>query len=222
MYLSRSTRLSCDKPARLLFMAPWVAPIGLPMMAAAASPWIADRPPEWTAQMLLRVEQPQREPTRAETRADLIRASKTRAVGRMPRGIIPGSPDILAARFEAGGMERNTAIGHTVRRVLGTHVLRDVQVTANLRLSASGVIVALAGVAPMGSGAECRRLDGVVEPCTTRAMSRLEILTRGRPVTCEFRADQASDEMQGVCRAGKINIADDLVRNGLARRLGST
>jgi endonuclease YncB( thermonuclease family) len=67
------------------------------------------------------------------------------------------------------------------------------------------------------AGSECKRLDGVVEPCEVRAANRLDILTRGRQVVCELQ-DGGGDETRGVCRAGKIDLADDLVRNGLALR----
>jgi endonuclease YncB( thermonuclease family) len=70
------------------------------------------------------------------------------------------------------------------------------------------------------AGSECRRLDGVVEPCAQRAQNRLEILTRDRPVVCEIVEDYAGAILRGTCKAGKIDIADDLVRNGLATRTG--
>jgi endonuclease YncB( thermonuclease family) len=90
-----------------------------------------------------------------------------------------------------------------------------------LRFNAGGMVVRLAGVVPVAGDAMCKRLDGVIEPCSTRAMNRLDILTRGRAVTCDIKDDQADESLLGFCRADKIDIAEDLVRNGLARRIGT-
>jgi endonuclease YncB( thermonuclease family) len=102
-------------------------------------------------------------------------------------------------------------------RLSGAHVLREVNVVDGLQIAAEGMVIALAGVAPVPAGSECRRLDGVVEPCALRAANRLEVLTKGRPVVCDLKESDRGD-LRGVCRAGKIDLADDLVRNGLAVR----
>jgi hypothetical protein len=102
-------------------------------------------------------------------------------------------------------------------RLMGTRTFRNVAILDGLQLGADGMVVALAGVEPVPQGSECKRLDGVVEPCAQRAANRLEILTRGRPVVCEMQESEAG-AVRGACRAGKIDLADDLVRNGLAVR----
>ena len=92
-------------------------------------------------------------------------------------------------------------------------------VASGLRVVADGASYQLAGVEPMAPGAVCRRLDGVEEPCAQRAADRLELLTRGRTVRCERIETAADGTARGYCLAGKINLADDLVKNGLARRV---
>jgi endonuclease YncB( thermonuclease family) len=96
--------------------------------------------------------------------------------------------------------------------------LRRVGVSEGLRLISDGAFFNLAGVAPLDPGATCKRIDGVVEPCSLRAISRLEVLTRGRTVTCRVYDAFEGEAPYASCRADKIDIADDLVKNGLARR----
>jgi hypothetical protein len=102
-------------------------------------------------------------------------------------------------------------------RVNGAQVLREVIVIDGLRLAADGKVIALAGITSVPEGSECRRLDGVTESCILRAANRLEVLTKGRPVTCDVK-ESDTGRLRGVCRAGKIDLAEDLVRNGLAVR----
>ena len=118
-----------------------------------------------------------------------------------PRGVAPPAP------VEPRGWRMET--------------LRDVSVGEGLRLLSGGATLALAGVAPLDENAMCKRLDGVSEPCATRAANRLEILTRGRSVTCRVFDAPAGVAPVAACRADKIDIADDLVKNGLARRVAA-
>ncbi len=97
--------------------------------------------------------------------------------------------------------------------------LRSVGVARGLRLIANGEMIELAGVMPLQSGAICKRLDGVEEACEMRAAARLEVLTRGRLITCRVYEAAAGQARVGACKADKIDLADDLVRNGLARRV---
>jgi endonuclease YncB( thermonuclease family) len=98
-------------------------------------------------------------------------------------------------------------------------ILRDVRVGDGLSLIGASGVFALAGVEPLAPDAMCRRLDGVEQPCSQRAASRLELLTRGRVVTCQPTGPMVNAQSRGACLAGKINLADDLVKNGLARRV---
>ena len=96
--------------------------------------------------------------------------------------------------------------------------LKHVGVAQGLRLIAGGALLSLAGIEPMAQDAQCKRLDGVMEPCVSRAASRLEILTRGRTVTCQVFDAQSGEPTVARCKADKIDLADDLIKNGLARR----
>jgi len=87
-----------------------------------------------------------------------------------------------------------------------------------LRLNANGTIYQLADIEPMPDGARCKRLDGVSEPCALRAAARLEVVMRGRAVICDPQDTTGGGPVRAICYAGKINLADDLVRSGLARR----
>lgn len=217
MLLRRSHRLRFDRRARLLFSALWIAPVVVPIALAVASAWF---PHQEAASLAVR------RTAVASAHEDVARARLRVALVAGTSHLIPGSAGILVARLAGGPIEKKRSGGQGRRHPVGMQVFRNVAVAENLRLNSNGVIVQLAGVAPVATDATCRRLDGVTEPCSTRAMSRLEILTRGRAVTCDIRDDQPHDEqaddaMLGVCRAGKIDIAEDLVRNGLARRIGT-
>jgi endonuclease YncB( thermonuclease family) len=95
---------------------------------------------------------------------------------------------------------------------------RDVSVADGLHLRSGNVVVALAGIEPLAPGALCRRIDGVEESCAVRAANRLELLVRGRVVVCRVYDAPHGPQLAGACRADKIDLVDDLVRNGLARR----
>jgi endonuclease YncB( thermonuclease family) len=96
--------------------------------------------------------------------------------------------------------------------------MRDVGIADGLRLIASGSMLTLAGVEPLDRTSKCKRLDGIEEPCSIRASSRLEVLTRGRTITCRIYEADAGEPTIASCRADKIDLADDLIKNGLARR----
>jgi endonuclease YncB( thermonuclease family) len=120
------------------------------------------------------------------------------------------------ARLEQRPVQEPAEPMITSPRVNGALVLREVIILDGLRFAADGKVIALAGITSVPSGSECRRLDGVVESCIVRAANRLEVLTKGRPVMCDVK--ESDGRFRGVCRAGKIDLAEDLVRNGLAVR----
>ncbi|MDB5593269.1 MAG: hypothetical protein JWM36_230 [Hyphomicrobiales bacterium] len=217
MLLRRSHRLRFDHRARLLFGALWIAPVVVPMALAVASSWVPHRFVASVPLHATATSNPNEDVARARLRVAMVAGTSH---------LIPGSAGILVARLAGGPIEKKRSGGQGRRHPVGMQVFRNVEVAENLRLNSNGMIVQLAGVMPVATDATCRRLDGVTEPCSTRAISRLEILTRGRAVTCDIRDDQvreeqADDAVLGVCRAGKIDIAEDLVRNGLARRIGT-
>lgn len=91
-----------------------------------------------------------------------------------------------------------------------------------LRIESDGLVVRLAGVEDAPADAQCRRLDGVMESCRARAASRLAVLIQGREVVCRISALESDSEAIGRCTAGKIDLAEDLARQGLALRAGAT
>ncbi len=98
-------------------------------------------------------------------------------------------------------------------------VLRDVRIAAGLRLVGDGTEFDLADIKPLGPDAKCKRLDGAVVDCAERAAARLEIVTRGRAVQCNVVGENVEGRAIASCAAGKIDLAEDLVKNGLALRL---
>jgi len=76
----------------------------------------------------------------------------------------------------------------------------------------------LAGIVMPNAEAACWRLDGVQVRCIDRVVARLTILTQHYgDVSCSAIVE-ASGERLAKCLAGKIDLADDLVRTRLARR----
>ena len=106
----------------------------------------------------------------------------------------------------------------SIRLGRGWHmaVLRDVTVTEGLQLASNHQTLALAGIEPRD--ATCKRLDGQEESCAVRATTRLELLVRGRTLTCRIYDAPQGETVPAQCRADRIDLAEDLVRNGLARR----
>jgi hypothetical protein len=63
----------------------------------------------------------------------------------------------------------------------------------------------------------CRTLDGRHEPCAIRAATQLELLTRGRSVTCRYRVGTPTEAV-GTCRIGASDLGERLLRTGFLRR----
>ncbi|MDB5644267.1 MAG: hypothetical protein JWN07_3584 [Hyphomicrobiales bacterium] len=201
MGLAVRVRLKSDRRARALIFALCIAPVATPLLAAGINSLMKSPAP--ASPMTLPVLEAFT--LRPALRADLDDAMLSPAPMGVARTLEPALPVANAA----------ASVAIPQPRVLGSRVLRDVTIRDGLQIGADGVVFALAGVAPSPPGSECRRLDGVVEPCAVRATNRLEVLTRGRPVVCDVQEGDGG-ELRGVCRAGKIDLAEDLVRNGLA------
>ena len=149
---------------------------------------------------------------------------------RLGRGFGPesfGAPRPLAGIRRAGFRPPLFAPAHSGSSPDMLSVLRSgwvmkrfasVKVLQGLRLGSGSMVVALAGLEPPAPDAKCKRIDGVVESCLRRAASRLQVLVRGRPVSCQIFHLSGPEGKVGRCMAGKIDLAADLIRNGLARR----
>lgn len=103
-------------------------------------------------------------------------------------------------------------------RPMQTRVLQDARAVAPNAIMADGVYVVIAGIEPPKEGATCRRLDGVLEDCRVRARARLSVLIMDRRITCKLSEALENGIRVGQCYAGKIDIAGDLLRQGLANR----
>lgn len=207
MSVSGRVRLKSDRRTRALVLALCIAPVAAPILAAgiinltkgSAPPVPAQA--QAPAQMKAPESAPALRPALRATLDDPFLSPK-----------LMGGDERIEPKPAAKPQQNNVR-----PRVNGAHVLRDVRILEGLQISADGMVIALAGVAPVPAGSECRRLDGVVESCAVRAVNRLDVLTRGRPVVCDVK-ESDDGETRGACRAGKIDLADDLVRNGLAVR----
>lgn len=94
---------------------------------------------------------------------------------------------------------------------------------------ADGATIRLANLALPGPRQQCRRLDGVTEPCAERARTRLDLMTRHRPVACDLAAaapgaplGATSSPLTGDCRVGDGDLALRLIREGWATPLSDT
>ena len=141
------------------------------------------------------------------------------------------SPQVAAVAARSQKTEARAAMSSAVEASLNLdtppmtvrsnspRVLRDVRIAAGLRLVGDGTEFDLADIKPLGPDAKCKRLDGAVVDCAERAAARLEIVTRGRAVQCNVVGENVEGRAIASCAAGKIDLAEDLVKNGLALRL---
>lgn len=186
---------SLDRPARLLITTLWIAPVAIPVALVGYFGWRGDV-----------------EPRRALPAA-ILRPALPIIEEKIAAAPVAPAPVEITRQMPAAPEPAATRVA-----LSGTHVLREVVVREDMTLASGGVTIALAGIVPPPAGSECKRLDGVAETCAKRAAARLEILTRGRAVTCDLKEKSGAD-LLGLCRVGKIDLADDLLRNGLAMRV---
>ena len=81
--------------------------------------------------------------------------------------------------------------------------------------SPEGVQFQLEGLKIPAADSRCRRLDGVDVSCHERIAARLDVLAKAHPIRC--RIQQTGEISTARCMAGKVDVAEDLVRAGLAR-----
>ena len=209
MDVAARVKLKSDRRARALIMALCILPVATPLLAAGVNVFMksGSAPPPTPSAPEAPVARP---PLRASFDSPIFSPEPMGAQAPMEQAVVQAIPAVQPSAPEQPAPR-------VVAKAGRARVLRDVTIVDGLQIRSEGLIVALAGIAPAPQGSECRRLDGVVEPCAQRAANRLDILTRGRPVVCDLQ-DGDAGAMRGVCRAGKIDLADDLVRNGLAVR----
>lgn len=213
MGVKSSHGLHLDRPTTVLFSVLWMAPILTPWVVAGAYSAF----PEDATPPQQRAPGPVFEPQKAAlARLRLVMTEEK---------MLSGAAAILQPRLE-GRVRAPVVEGHETSlrprptNALTTRVLRAATIDNRLRLTSNGVTIALEGVVPLEESATCKRLDGRTEPCVTRIAHRFGLLTQGRTIVCQFRDNSPGDVARGKCRADRIDIADDLLRNGLARRIG--
>ncbi|WP_423068710.1 thermonuclease family protein [Devosia sp. CN2-171] len=67
----------------------------------------------------------------------------------------------------------------------------------------------------------CSRADGADWPCGRAATDRMRDLTRGAMLSCKGEGHDRYGRLLATCRAGDADIAESLVRDGLAVASGS-
>lgn len=206
-----------DRRARALIILLCLAPVATPLLAAGLNSFLKSPSVASPASAATPVSAPTPTHTLVPTPVSLVRASPQGPTLRASfddpifSPMMMGVAAPIEAKWEAASPQAEARTALT-----GRHVLRDVRVAGSLQIVSEGIVISLAGVAPTPDGSECRRLDGVVESCAQRAANRLALLTQGRPIVCDLQGDAA--RARGICRAGTIDLAEDLVRNGLAVR----
>ena len=181
-------------------------------------------------------EEAPRPPAVAQVRAADPHPIMTRAIVQpaylVPRAATPISGDMVPVVFASSpavkrGMagdasapfSRRTAVRQDPPEARGwrIEILRDAAFAGGLRITSGDRAISLAGIEMLDT--QCHRIDGLDEPCAARAATRLELLVRGRTLSCRVFDAPQGETPPALCRADKIDLAEDLVRNGLARRL---
>ncbi len=84
-------------------------------------------------------------------------------------------------------------------------------------LQAGDLRIRLAGLDLPMPEQMCRTLDGRFEPCTSRATTQLDLLTRHRTIACRYRLERAGEAV-GECRIGASDLVERLVQTGYVWR----
>jgi endonuclease YncB( thermonuclease family) len=88
-------------------------------------------------------------------------------------------------------------------------------------LEANGMKIRLVGLDLPQPDEICRTLDGRLERCAARAATQLELLTRWRRVTCDYRIAGAGEAL-GRCRIGSSDLTERMIRSGYAWQSAAT
>lgn len=98
--------------------------------------------------------------------------------------------------------------------------VREAEALEPHTLRHEGRVLRLSGIEPPRPDQMCRRLDGMQVSCIDRALSYLNLLIKGRRLTCEdapVAKSDAEDLPQASCRAGEADVAEAMVRQGWAK-----
>ena len=184
-----------------------ISPVVLGLSALVALPWPeqttrpAPRPSVYGALASLASSSGARAPARLGT------ASKIS--DRAPAAAAQRAPDPEPDRNSAPAVDRFAREAGHAAIADGGHLIID------------GEQVRLDGIEMPDASATCRRLDGVEVRCIDRAVARLSIIAQQGELICRTKIDAAGGRT-ARCLVGKIDLAQDLVRAQLARRLQSS
>ncbi|MDE2578327.1 MAG: hypothetical protein KGL46_05955 [Hyphomicrobiales bacterium] len=92
-----------------------------------------------------------------------------------------------------------------------------ISITQDQTLSIEGRSLVLAGVELPRESAMCTRLDRKSVPCVDRIAARLALLSFGRRIKCMILT-YGDGRRVGRCRADKIDLAADLIKERLVTR----
>jgi endonuclease YncB( thermonuclease family) len=145
--------------------------------------------------------------------------------------IVSTVPDIVSVKSQdrVPNSEDITSVASTRRKVrpadeasgLEPKPYAGIEVVNATTLRSSDMTVRLAGIELPKAEQSCRRLDGLAVSCTDRAISYLQLLVKGRSVSCDKAGLAADGVEKGRCRIGATDIAEQMVRQGWAKTSGN-
>ncbi|WP_406856663.1 hypothetical protein ABEG18_03240 [Alsobacter sp. KACC 23698] len=122
------------------------------------------------------------------------------------------APGLMAAGPAPLDAVRGLSFGAPPERPPAPDIEREfvgVSVVDGRTLKAGDLLIQLADVPAPSARETCLRLDGVAEPCATRAATRLELQVRWRKVECRYQPAVAG-VASGVCKVGGVGLAQRL------------
>lgn len=153
---------------------------------------------------------------RAEQAPEIRRSDIAIATGQIARPV--NMPAYHAANLQILESDSDIAAAPAPGK---TQTFRRATAIGPNLIKADGVTIELAGISPPDGHATCKRIDGLVQPCTERAQHRLAILLQARHISCTIVQRTAGYNVKARCKAGNIDLASDLLRSGLAQRAAS-
>lgn len=131
---------------------------------------------------------------------------------------VPLTPSPFRRRAPlADVVEATAAASETTASPRTTSSAREAEVTDTGMIRAGDVTYRLAGIILPETSRMCRRLDGLAVPCADRAHSYMQLLVKGRAVSCERAPSRSDGPHEANCRVGDADIAEQMVRQGWAR-----
>lgn len=124
----------------------------------------------------------------------------------------PGTSNSSGSQFAA----TSTMTTGSVNAGAGDVVSGRATVTAGDRVRIGGQTVHLAGIEAPHAAQPCFKENGRKWACASSASSALRKLVRGKSIMCELKDKTSQNPLVGHCRAGELDIAAALVRQGNA------